>query len=284
MSETKQLPRVSYFGPAHTNTHVAAKRHFGAAAIYEAELTKTAVFDAVESGRADKGIVPVENSTEGIVRETIDCLITRSPIIESEFDMEIRHCLLASEASQGAPPQKILSHPQPLAQCRHWLDRNYPGVPRQSVASTATAAQTAATESGVYAIATQLAAEHYKLSILHHNIADRNDNATRFLCLSKNDHAPTGMDKTGIVFSATHEQGALLRVLAIFNDAGINMLRIESRPLPGRLWEYAFVVDVEGHRLALPLAPVLERLQLDGRLIKVFGSYPRQVAPAPTHS
>src|SRR5690606_2658493 len=195
-------------------------------------------------------------------------LITRSPMIQSEFDMEIRHCLLASASSQKAPPQKILSHPQPLAQCRKWLDTNYPGVPRQSVASTATAAQTAATETGTYAIATQLAAEHFQLSILHSNIADRGDNATRFLCLATNDHAPTGTDKTGIVFSAPHEQGALLRVLSIFNEAGINMLRIESRPLPGRLWEYAFVVDVEGHRLTAPLSEVLKALKDDGRLVK----------------
>lgn len=277
--------RVSYFGPENTNTHLAARTIFGDTVSYRAELTKTGVFDAVQSGRSQIGVAPIENSTEGVVRETMDCLINRDLMIEREFVMEIRHCLMAAPGTESSPPTLILSHPQPLAQCRGWLDAHFPAVPRQSSVSTATAALVAAKTPGTWAIATRLAAEASRLTIIEEDISDRRDNATRFLCIQATDHRPTGNDKTGIVFSAPHERGALLKVLSIFDEAGVNMLRIESRPLPRRRWEYAFVVDVEGHRNDPHLSLALQRLKKDGRLVKVLGSYPRsEPLPAPPES
>jgi chorismate mutase / prephenate dehydratase len=267
--------RVSYFGPENTNTHAAAKLLFGESADYSAELTKTAVFERVQADPLSVGVIPFENSTEGVVRETIDGLLRFSPLIQREFEMEIVHCLLSHPDARPDEAELILSHPQPLAQCRGYLDKHYAHLPRQTAASTAQAAAIAATDRRVLAIANPLAANSLGLRVIDTNIADRHDNATRFICIGKDDAPPTGRDKTSLVFTARHEKGALLRVLSIFDQANVNLMRIESRPLAEKRWEYAFVVDVEGHRLEEPLAGALAELDTRGCLRKVLGSYPR---------
>ncbi len=274
-------PRVSYFGPAFTNTHAAARSVFGESADYVPESTKTAVFDAVASGSSDRGVVPIENSTEGVVRETVDCLISMSPVIERELEMDIRHCLMGRADTDPKSPTVILSHPQPLAQCRKWLDAHYPHVPRETAMSTAGAAAVAKETPGCLAIASRLAAEAHALTIFEDNIADRLDNATRFLVIGRNPAPPSGKDKTSLVFSAPHERGALLGILRVFDEANVNLTRIESRPLPTKKWEYAFVVDVIGHQDQAPLKDALMVLSAQGSLIKVMGSFPRQEDPAP---
>ena len=271
--------RVSYFGPQNTNTHAAALLLFGDAPHYAPELTKTGVFDAVESGRADAGVVPIENSTEGVVRETIDCLIQRTPLIRYEFEMSIEHYLMA-QPGWSPTAGRIVSHPQPLAQCRKWLDRSYPTTPRETAASTASAAEWAARDPGVAAIANPLAAEAWGLSVLHKDIADRSDNATRFICIGKHDSPPSGHDKTSLVLTTPHERGALLRVISVFDEAGVNLTRIESRPLLNHKWEYAFVVDLEGHRDVPPTQAAIQRLKEMGSLLRMLGSYQRIDAPA----
>lgn len=266
--------KVSYFGPRNTNTHAAALLLFGEEVECLPQLTKTGVFDAVESKQADAGIVPIENSTEGVVRETIDCLIQRSPLIKYEFEMSIEHCLMALPGWAMAKG-RIVSHPQALAQCRKWLDFHHPGVPRETAASTASAAELAARDPSVAAIANPLAATACGLSVLHENIADRTDNATRFICLGETDAAPSGHDKTSLVLTAPHERGALLRVLSVFDDANVNLTRIESRPLLHHKWEYAFVVDLEGHRALEPVKSAIELLTSMGALLRILGSYQR---------
>ncbi len=266
--------RVSYFGPENTNTHAAARQLFGESAEYIPELTKTAVFERVENDTDLVGVVPIENSTEGVVRETIDGLLRYAPRISREFEMEIVHCLLCHPDSSPEQATRILSHSQPLAQCRKYLDTHYPSLPRETSVSTASAALVATTDRKTLAIANPLAAQSLGLKIVDQNIADRSDNATRFICISKNDAPPTGRDKTSLVFSTPHEKGALLRVLGVFDAANVNLTRIESRPLPDKRWEYAFVVDVEGHREQQPLKGALAELGKLGNLKKVLGSYP----------
>lgn len=269
------MKRVSYFGPEHTNTHAAALQVFGSSAYFHPETTKTAVFDAVEDLRAEVGIVPIENSTEGVVRETLDALIRRRPMIFREFEMNISHCLMALPASAKKSPTRIVSHPQPLAQCRHYLAHHYPQVPCQSAISTASAAKIAAESPGTFAIATEAAAQACGLSLVATSIADRPDNATRFVCIALHDGEPSGQDKTSLVFSARHQRGGLLRVLSIFDQAGVNLTRIESRPRGDRMWEYDFVVDLQGHRLLSPVREAVKELKAKGALRKMLGSYAR---------
>lgn len=274
-------PKIFYLGPENTNTHAAARLVFGLGAKYIAKITKTGVFEAVEEDPSALGVVPIENSTEGVVRETIDGLIRFSPLIQREFDMDIQHHLLAHPSFDAAAATRILSHPQALAQCRKYLDRKYPHLPRQVADSTARAAELAGKDPGTLAIANGLAQESFGLKLIDSNIADRHDNATRFICIGASDSEPTGNDKTSLVFTARHEKGALLTILSVFDQANVNMTRIESRPLPNRRWEYAFVVDVEGHRKESPLKEALHRLEELGSLAKVLGSYPRGGTQAP---
>ncbi len=274
------MKRVSYFGPEQTNTHAAALSIFGGSAEYRPELSKTNVFLAVEDGRSDVGVLPIENSTEGVVRETLDGLINHQPVIVQEFEMSISHCLMGRRDAIESPPVRIVSHPQPLAQCRNWLAQHYPRVIQETAVSTASAAALAARSPGTFAIATRLAADAFGLAVLHSEIADRTDNATRFVCIATTDAPPSGRDKTSLVFVARHQRGGLLQVLSIFDRAGVNLTRIESRPLKDRKWEYEFVVDLEGHRLVAPVSDALAELERSGCLRKILGSYRAFDAPA----
>lgn len=271
---TRAGTKVSYFGPQNTNTHAAALRFFGSEAVFLPELTKTSVFEAVASGRVDVGVVPIENSTEGVVRETIDCLIQKSPLIQYEFELNIEHCLMALP-DWDPVHGRIVSHPQPLAQCRNWLDLHYPKTKREAAASTASAAELALRDAEVAAIANPLAAAALGLSILHSAISDRADNATRFICIGNHDSEPSGSDKTSLVLTAPHQRGALLRLLSVFDRTGVNLARIESRPLLNHKWEYAFVVDLEGHRELEPVKSAIAELRQMGALHRLLGSYRR---------
>jgi len=266
---------VAYFGPVATNTHAAALQAFGTRALYEPRITITQVFEAVASGVATHGVVPIENSTEGVVRETMDCLIERPPVIELELELDIQHELLAPAGVTLDGVRRVVSHPQALAQCRLWLERNLPKAEREVAASTSAAAALVAGRSDSAAIASPLAGSHYDLSSLASGIGDRAENATRFVAISTACPTPTGHDRTSLVFTTPHERGALRRALSIFDEAGVNLTRIESRPLPSKRWEYAFVVDLEGHQTDPPLRRAIEELRARGMLGKVLGSYPK---------
>jgi chorismate mutase / prephenate dehydratase len=264
--------RLAYFGPAGTHTHAAARSVLRDAE--EVDLpTIAAVIEAVASGSADLGVVPIENSTEGGVTSTQDALLQNDVKLRGELVLDIAQCLCAMQSDLSAITT-VYSHPQALAQCRLWLARHLPKAAVVPAASTSAAAQKAAVEPGTAAIASALAAELNGLTILA-EVQDRAENATRFVIVGREDAAPTGRDKTSLVFSTAHERGALRRALEAFDAENINLTRIESRPAPGRRWEYVFFTDIEGHRTDPAVASALQRLSRQCSTVRVLGSYPR---------
>ncbi len=275
---------VAYLGPEGTNTHAAALAMFGEQVVgpsgFHPQPTIRAVFEAVASSRAHRGVVPIENSTEGRVEQTLDCLFELSPVIAAEYVAEIHHYLLGRAGAELDQVRTVYSHPQALAQCRAWLDAHLPRAEQVSVASTGAAARDVAhMHEPVVAIAPELSAELYDLTVLRRDIEDMKHNATRFVAIAHSDSPPTGHDKTSLVFTTRHERGALRRVLETFDDEGLNLTRIESRPLAGRRWEYAFFTDFEGSRFDAPVARALTRIQASCGLVKLLGSYPRWTEP-----
>lgn len=248
---------------------------------FHPEHTIRAVFEAVAAGRADRGVVPIENSTEGRVEQTLDCLLELTPVISGEYVAEIHHYLLGRAGTEPSQVKTVLSHPQALAQCRAWLEVHLPGVEQVSYASTGAAARDAAKFENSVAIAPELSAELYELAVLEREIEDQKNNATRFASISLGEVERSGRDKTSVVFTTPHERGALRRVLEVLDDEGLNLSRIESRPLAGRRWEYAFFTDLEGSRFDPPVARALERLASMCGMVKLLGSYPRAESRAP---
>jgi chorismate mutase/prephenate dehydratase len=267
--------RVAYLGPQATFSHLAAMAQFGAAAEYGAATTIAEVFRDVENGRADLGVVPVENSTEGVVAHTLDLLVDSPLAICAEISIPVRHCLLARRGTSLARVRKVIAHPQALPQCRRWLGTNLPGVALAEAASNARAAQVAARESGTAAIAAAAAADAYGLQVLADGIQDDAGNATRFLVLGGADSPePSGDDKTSIVVSVRDEVGVLAKLLRPFAQHGIDLIKIESRPLRERPWEYYFFLDLRGHRLERRVERALAAVARRALRAKVLGSYP----------
>lgn len=280
----EQEVTVSYLAPPGTFTHMAALAAFGLSARYVEAASIAGVFDAVTRKSTQYGVVPIENSTEGGVTFTLDSLLDSSLMIRNELVLDVSQCLIGRHA-ELARIQRVYSHPQGLAQCRHWLAKNLPTAQLVVSNSTSAAAREAAADDASAAVASRLAAEIHGLTVIREGIQDRPRNATRFIVLAEHDAPPTGRDKTSLVFSTPDERGALKRTLEIFEDERINLTRIESRPGAGALWEYVFFTDLEGHRTDPPLARALERLEGQCRMVKVLGSYPRFVgeeAPEPS--
>lgn len=268
--------RVAYLGPPGTFTQAAALKHFGHSVAAQPLGSISDVFREVEAGSVNFGVVPIENSTEGIINHTLD-LFMESPLrICGEVELRIHHNLLGKGRSlRGA--KRVLSHAQSLAQCRRWLDANLPGVERVAVASNAEAARRAAREKATLAIAGNTAAELYGLRVIEANIEDEPENTTRFLVIGKLETEPGGADKTSLILSSQNRAGSLQSLLAPFARHGINMTRVESRPSRRALWEYVFYVDVEGHAKEAPLRQALADLEKEAAFIKFLGSYPRAV-------
>jgi chorismate mutase/prephenate dehydratase len=266
--------RIAYFGPEATYSHMAAREQFGSQAVFVPLVAIPQVFAEVERAQADYGVVPVENSSEGSVAITLDMFVDSPLTIVSEVSLEIHHCLLSRAARPGRI-KRVLAHPQALAQCRRWLAANLPGVPAEEATSNSRAAELATSDSKVAAIAGRLAAEHYKLNVLASSIQDQAANFTRFAVLGREQQPsrPSGRDKTSLLLSVHDEVGALYRALKPFADHALNLLRIESRPLKGRPWEYLFFIDVEGHINDEPIARALEEIRPLCPLVKVLGSY-----------
>lgn len=274
----QQPMRLAFLGPRGTFTEAAALRHFGQAVEIVPLESIDAVFREVESGTCQYGVVPVENSTEGMVTHTLDMFLRSRLAICGEVELRIHHHLLA-RGGDFAGITRVYTHQQSLAQCRKWLDRNLPGVQRMAVSSNAEGARRAAREQGAAAVAGEAAAGIYGLEILAENIEDEPDNSTRFLVIGEQSVPPTGTDKTSLLLSARNCSGALHGLLTPFARLGINMTRIESRPSRSARWEYVFFVDIEGHAQDSQVARALEALDQKGFLIKVIGSYPRALAP-----
>jgi chorismate mutase/prephenate dehydratase len=264
---------IAYLGPQATFTHQAAELRFGSAARFLPAPSIGEVFDLVERGQADFGVVPAENSTEGAVNITLDRLIDSELLIVGEIFLEISQHLLSRATDLGSL-KAVYSHPQALAQCRQWLTTHLGDIPAVEVSSTAAAAERAREDPWVAAIASELAARLHDLPVLKARIEDNPYNSTRFLAVGRRAMAPTGKDKTSILFSMKNEPGSLYRILEPFAARGLNLTKIESRPTKRRPWEYVIFVDFDGHRETPLVQEVLAEVGRRSIFHKVLGSYP----------
>ena len=263
---------IAYFGPQATFTHQAAIKKFGSSLNYSPHKTIADVFTEVSKGRADYGVVPVENSTEGMVTHTLDMFVESDLRIVAQIVLKIQQCLISN--SKLSEIKKIYSHPQPIAQCRQYLQMHLPHVEIVETSSTTRAAELAAREPGAAAIASALAAERYGLEILEKDIQDSSSNATRFFVLGRQCSPPTSKDRTSLMLSIADRVGALHRALTPFNKYKLNMTRIESRPNKKKAWEYFFFVDCDGHYQDRKVSKALLEIEKECNFIKVLGSYP----------
>jgi chorismate mutase / prephenate dehydratase len=266
--------KISYFGQPGTNTHIAALQKFGSSSSYIAGSTLRDVFLEVERGRAHYGVVPIENSTEGVINHTLDLFVESDLKICSEILMPISHTLM-SKTGKIQKVKTIYSHPQALGQCRVWLEANLAGIKIVESPSTARAAQMASLNATVAAIAPDLAAKLYKLKPIAKHIEDMQDNYTRFLVIGKTTAEKTGTDKTSIMVSIKDKVGALFSLLYPFEKQGLNLTSIESRPSRKKAWDYYFFIDFLGHINDLKVQKVLQELEKSTLTVKVLGSYPR---------
>lgn len=266
--------QVTFLGPLATFTHVAAQHQFGMSAQLVPQKSIPMVFEEVEKGKALYGVVPVENSTEGMVSHTLDMFVESDLKITAEVLLEVSHDLL-SRTGRIEDVRKVYSHPQALAQCRHWLEENLPNVPLVDVASTALAAQIVAEDISAAAIAGFAAAEHYGLKVARSRIEDQVNNFTRFIVVSRKMAEPSGNDKTSILFSVKDEPGILYRMLEPFASRGVNLSKIESRPVKTKAWEYIFFLDMAGHVSEGKVGEAIEELRRYCQFLKILGSYPR---------
>ncbi|QQR80366.1 MAG: prephenate dehydratase [Deltaproteobacteria bacterium] len=277
-SRVLQSPiKVAYLGPEATFTHLAALKSFGRSTELIPESSISKVFDAVEHKRAQLGVVPIENSTEGVVGATLDCFLDSPLKITSETTLPISHHLL-SRAKNIKNIQRIYSHVQALSQCRSWLERNLPHIPLIEADSTARAAEKAAGDPHAAGIAGEHAAEIYGLNVLKKNIEDNSNNMTRFLIISQlksGQGTRTGSDKTSILFSVKDQVGVLYKMLKPFYEKKINLTKIESRPLKKKAWEYIFFIDMDGHIEDKKIAEAIRELEKQCLFLKVLGSYPK---------
>jgi len=268
--------QIAFLGPEGTFTQQAAYKHFGHAVKTEAVSTIEGIFKAVENGHADFGVVPIENSTEGVVTHTLDSFNASPLKICGEVEIRIHHNLMAN-VSDLSEITEIFSHKQSLAQCRKWLEQNLPNVPCTEVNSNAEAARLAAKVQGTAAIAGEVAAEIYAVTILEKCIEDELNNTTRFVILGRLDTTSTAKDKTSLLISVKNDAGALHRILEPFSKHDIDITGIESRPSRERLWEYRFFIDLEGHYTDEKVHQALEELKPNVMQLKVLGSYPKAV-------
>ena len=264
--------RITYLGPEATFTHQAAIRRFGSSLRYQPQKTITDVFNEVSKNRADYGVVPIENSTEGVVTHTLDMFVDSDLKIVSQIVLRVQHCLLSD--SKQSQLKKLFAHPQALAQCRAWVQNNLPRVEIIETSSNARSAELAAKEKGSAAIAGQLASEKYGLGVLEYDIQDNAANATRFLVLGRQCSPATGHDRTSLMISLVDKVGALHRALAAFRRYRINMTKIESRPSKRKAWEYFFFIDCDGHVSDHKVAKAIGELEQQCSFVKVLGSYP----------
>jgi len=269
--------KVAYLGPEGSFTQAAALKQFGGSVQLEAFATIADVFHAVETHQANYGVVPVENSTEGMVSHTLDRFINTPLKINGEISLRIHHCLL-SKSENISDIKAVYAHPQAIAQCRHWLSENMPNcellIP---VNSNSEAAKKVSSEPYAAAIASNRAAEIYDLSIVATNIEDESNNTTRFLIIGGQDVGPSEQDKTALLVSTKNQPGALQVLLKPLADSGISLTRIESRPSRTAMWEYVFFIDIEGHSQDAAVAEALALLEQESSMCRVLGSYPKAV-------
>ncbi len=265
---------VVYLGPAATYTHLACLQHFGNSVRALPEESIQEVFDAVERGKAEYGVVPIENSTEGVVNRTLDMFIESKVSICGEILTKISHDLL-SQSGKPEGIRTIYSHPQAFGQCRQWVTKHFPHIQVVETVSTAKAAQMATKDANAAAIASSFAAHLYGLKVIESQIEDYLNNCTRFLVLGRQSMERTGRDKTSILFSIPHTPGSLYQALKIFSEKGVNLTKIESRPIKDKPWEYIFFLDLEGHAMDSYINEAITEIEGMALFMKLLGSYPR---------
>ncbi len=265
--------RVSYLGPPYSYSHQAAVQRFGGSAELSPVATIAAVFEELRTGHADFGLVPIENSTDGRIVDTLG-MFAKVPVrICGEVQLRIHHNLLAK--CRRDEIQEVYSKPQALSQCRDWISKHLPGVRLAEMASTAAAAQLAAEKPGAAAIASLQAANKYGLSILAGNIEDNQNNVTRFAVIGGESPRRTGNDKTALMFELDHRPGSLADAMAVFKRGGLNLTWIESFPMPGTKKEYLFFVELEGHASDPKVSRALEALRRRTVRLEILGAYPK---------
>lgn len=265
--------RIAVLGPAGTFTEMAALQQFGSSVEIELKSRIDQIFKAVETSQVNYGVVPVENSSEGVVNLTADLLASTSLNIAGEIKLPIHQALLSTQ-SDLAKIKIIYSHAQSLSQCRLWLLENVPNASIESVASNAEAARLAGECENCAAIAGENAAAHYGLSVLASHIEDNKQNTTRFIVLSREQVAPSGKDKTSLLMSCKNEPGSLFKLLKPLHDHAVSMLKIESRPSKVKRWEYLFYVDIEGHQDDAVVKQALSEVEEAAGYFRVLGAYP----------
>ncbi|WP_136246843.1 prephenate dehydratase [Halomonas borealis] len=273
----EQPVKVAYLGPEGTFTQQATLKHFGDSAVSLPMAAIDEVFREVEAGAVNYGVVPVENSTEGVINHTLDSFIDSGMRICGEVVLRIHHHLLVADTTRRDKVSRIYSHPQSFAQCRKWLDAHYPHAERVPVSSNAEAARLVKTEWHSAAIAGDMAAKLYGLTRIAEKIEDRPDNSTRFLIIGNQDVPMSGEDKTSIVVAMRNQPGALHDLLEPFHRHRIDLTRLETRPSRSGVWNYVFFIDLRGHRDEPRVAAMLEEVQVRAAEVKVLGSYPQGV-------
>ncbi|WP_169391612.1 MULTISPECIES: prephenate dehydratase [Psychrobacter] len=269
--------RIAFLGPIGTFTHAAALKHFGKAADTIPLTTITDVFREVEAGTAMYGVVPVENSSEGVVNHTLDGFLSSNLKIIGEVELPIHQNFLVAEHTKIDGLSRIYSHQQSLAQCRHWLDVNFPNIERVAVSSNGEAARRLKNEWHSAAIAGDVAAAEYGLHKLYSNIEDNPSNTTRFLIVGHEAVAPSGQDKTSIVVAAHDKAGALIEILKPLSHHGVSMTSIETRPERPNKWAYVFFIDMEGHIDDPNVSAAIADIRPLVKEVRVLGSYPKAV-------
>ncbi len=270
----EQPLKIAYLGPEGTFTQSAALKHFGHSVSTAPMSSIPDVFNSVESGHAHYGLVPVENSTEGVISHTLDMFMDSKLKICGEVEIRVHHHL-ASKSQNVSQINHVYSHQQSFAQCRRWLDQNFPGIERTPVSSNAEAARLASIENDAAAICGLPAVEIFGLKICFENIEDLSDNTTRFVIIGSQAVGPSGNDKTSLLVSTKNIPGALLGLLQPLANHDISMNKIESRPAQGHKWAYVFFIDIDGHQNDKNVTEALNELQQQAALFKILGSYPK---------
>lgn len=277
MSASLSLERplkIAFLGPEATFTHQACLDRFGSSGELAPKGSIAEVFDDVEKDRAELGVVPIENTTEGVVSHTLDLMVTSDLKICGEIMLEVS-LVIMNKTGKFSDVKKVLSHTNPLAQSRNWLKGNLPHAEIIEASSTAAAARMASEDSSVAAIASEAAARLYGLRVIERGIEDNSSNFTRFLVIGKKESRRTGADKTSLVFAVKDAPGALFTMLEPFAKRRINLTKIESRPMKTRAWEYIFFVDLDGHVADKKVKDAIAELEKSCTFLKVLGSYPK---------
>ena len=267
---------VAFLGPEGTFSQQAVFKHFGTAVKAVSAATINEIFNMVENGNCQFGVVPVENSTEGVISHTLDRFLNSPLKICGEVEIRVHQNLMGLVDSLDEVTE-VFSHQQSLAQCRQWLDRHLPNARRVAVSSNTEAARQASTNNQAVAIAGIVAAEIYKLNVIEKNIEDEPNNTTRFIIIGQQISASTGNDKTSLVVSTGNQPGALHKILEPFAKFGIGMVNIESRPSRQGLWDYIFFIDIEGHNEDKDIAQALDTVKENVKMYKLLGSYPKAI-------